>query len=53
MPLSRAWVARPHVFVDYAALVRFGAGGVESVEITWIGDEFTSACVMEVTERAP
>ena len=43
--------AHPHVFVDYAVLVRFGAGGVESVEITWTFDEFTSALILRQFDK--
>jgi ABC-type uncharacterized transport system substrate-binding protein len=43
--------AHPHVFVDYAVLVRFGAGGVESVEITWTFDEFTSALLLRQFDK--
>ena len=38
--------AHPHVFVDYAVLVRFSAAGVEGVEVTWTFDEFTSALLL-------
>ena len=43
--------AHPHVFVDYAVLVRFGAGGVESVEVTWTFDEFTSALLLRQFDK--
>ena len=43
--------AHPHVFVDYAVLVRFGAGGVESVGITWTFDEFTSALILRQFDK--
>lgn len=43
--------AHPHVFVDYAVLVRFGAAGAEGVEVTWTFDEFTSALLLRQFDR--
>ena len=43
--------AHPHVFVDYAVLVRFGAAGAEGVEITWTFDEFTSALLLRQFDK--
>ena len=43
--------AHPHMFVEYAVLVRFGAGGVESVEVRWTFDEFTSALILRQFDK--
>jgi ABC-type uncharacterized transport system substrate-binding protein len=39
--------AHPHVFIEYSVTVVMGAGGVESVQLTWTFDEFTSSMIMQ------
>ncbi|MCI0545714.1 MAG: DUF1007 family protein [Candidatus Rokubacteria bacterium] len=41
----------PHVFVDYSVEVRFGAQGLEAVELLWTFDRMFSSVVVQSFDR--
>lgn len=36
----------PHVFIEYAVLVHFGASGLEGVRVSWVFDDFYSSVIL-------
>ncbi len=47
-----AW-AHPHVFVDYAVVLLFGADGITGLQFTWIYDDLFSGAILESVSADP